>query len=70
MIGVFFSLFGAYLNSIYLGKHVKYGGLLAKELASVKRYNFLRINSRKQTFKYLQSEYILGFDNYKYLTEY
>ena len=58
------------LNSIYLWNHVKYGKLLAKGLVSLKRYNFLRINNRKQLFIYLQSYDIFGFDNETYLMEY
>ena len=58
MSGVFFLLFRAYndpIDFIYLLNHAKYGKLLAKGLVSLKRYNFLRINNRKQLFIYLQS---------------
>ena len=55
MSGVFFSLCRAYLNSIYLRKHAKYGELLAKGLVSLNWYNFLRINNTNQLFMYLQS---------------
>ena len=55
MSGVFFSLCRAYLNSIYLRNHTKYGELLAKGLVSLKRYNFLRKHNRNQLFMYFQS---------------
>ena len=42
-------------------KHVKYCGFPAKVSVSLKRHNFLRINSRNQPFIYLESEDILEF---------
>ena len=45
-----------------LWKHVKYCGFPAKVPVSLKRHNFLHMNSRIQPFIYLQSKDILGLD--------
>ena len=42
-------------------KHIKYCGFPAKVSVSLKRHNFLHINSRTQPFIYLQSKDIAGF---------
>ena len=45
-----------------LRNHVKYCGFPAKVSVSLKRHNFLRINSRNQPLKYFQSKDTYGFD--------
>ena len=56
MSGVCISLFRAYLNSIYvLMESCQIWRIAHKGMVSLKRYNFLRINNRKQLFIFSQS---------------